>query len=143
MTKPITQSVTLPASAASLYRMYLNSKSHAAMTGGKVTISARRGSKFSAFGGLLWGRTLHTVPGHLIVQAWRSANFHKKDVDSTLILRFVPLGAKKARVELTHVNVPPQDHRGVTNGWKKYYWGPWRRYLTRRRSGGRITIAGR
>jgi activator of HSP90 ATPase len=131
MTKPIRQTVTLPASAASLYRMYLSAKTHAAITGGKVVVSARRGSKFSAFGGLLWGRTLYTVPGCLIVQAWRSTNFRKSDVDSTLILRFIPAGAK-ARIELTHVGVPPQDHRGVTNGWKKYYWRPWRLYLRRR-----------
>ena len=131
MTRPIRQSVTLAASAASLYQMYLNAKTHAAITGGKVVVSTRRGSKFSAFGGLLRGRTLHTVPGRLIVQAWRSASFRKHDVDSTLVLRFVPLGAQRARIELTHVDVPPYDHRGVTNGWKKYYWGPWRRYLKR------------
>src|SRR5258705_13715660 len=106
MTTPIRQTVTLPAPAASLYRMYLNAKTHAAITGGKVVISARRGSKFSAFGGLLWGRTLHAVPGRLIVQAWRSTNFRKSDVDSTLILRFIPAGAK-ARVELT------QDRKSV------------------------------
>lgn len=130
MSMPIKQTVTLPAPAASLYRMYLNPKTHRAITGGKVIVSARRGSKFSAFGGLLRGRTLDTVPGRLIVQAWRSANFHKTDVDSTLILRFIPMG-RKGRIVLTHVNVPEQDHRGVTNGWKKYYWQPWRAYLAR------------
>ena len=62
MTRPIRQSVTLAAPAASLYRMYLNAKTHAAITGGKVVVSARRGG---------------------------------------------------------------------TNGWKKYYWGPWRRYFKR------------
>ena len=69
MTRPIRQSVTLAAPAAALYRMYLNAKTHAAITGGKVVVSARRGSTFSAFGGLLRGRTLHTVPGRLIVSA--------------------------------------------------------------------------
>ena len=131
MPKPIQQTVTLPATAKSLYAMYINAGRHAAITGGKAVISARAGSKFSAFGGLLHGRTLHTVPGRLIVQAWRSANFRKTDLDSTLILRFSPAG-KKGRIELTHVNVPVQDHRGVTNGWKKYYWRPWRKYLARR-----------
>ena len=130
MPKLVKQSVTLPAPARSLYAMYINPKTHRAITGGKVVISARRGSKFSAFGGLLHGRTLHTVPGRLIVQAWRSANFRKSDVDSTLILRFIPMG-KKGRVELMHVNVPDHDYRGVTNGWKKYYWRPWRKYLAR------------
>ena len=131
MTAPIQQTVTLPASAKSLYAMYLDPQTHAAITGGKVVVSARRGARFSAFGGLLHGRTLHTVPGRLIVQAWRSANFRAGDIDSTLILRFVPAG-KKGRIELTHVNVPRQDHRGVANGWKKYYWRPWRRYLADR-----------
>jgi len=131
MSKPIKQTVTLPAPAASLYRMYLNPKTHSAITGGKVIVAARRGSKFSAFGGLLHGRTLDTVPGRLIVQAWRSANFRRTDVDSTLILRFIPMG-RQGRIELTHVNVPEQDHRGVTNGWKKYYWRPWRKYLASR-----------
>ena len=128
MTKIIEQSVTLPASAKNLYTMYLNPKTHAAITGGKAIISARRGAKFSAFGGMLSGQILHTVPGRLIVQTWRSANFRKDDIDSTLILRFTPTG-KKGRIDLVHVNVPSHDHRGVTNGWKKYYWQPWRKYL--------------
>jgi len=131
MASVIKQSVTLPASARELYSMYMNPKMHGAITGGKVVVSARRGARFSAFGGLLSGRTLHTVPGRLIVQAWRSANFKKGDVDSTLILRFTPQG-RRGRIDLVHVDVPKQDLRGVTAGWKKYYWRPWRRYLARR-----------
>ena len=131
MPKLVKQSVTLPAPARSLYAMYINPKTHRAITGGKVVISARRGSKFSAFDGMLHGRTLYTVPGRLIVQAWRSVNFRKADVDSTLILRFSPAG-RKGRIDLMHVNVPAQDYRGVTQGWKKYYWQPWRKYLARR-----------
>jgi activator of HSP90 ATPase len=130
MAKPIQQTVTLPAPARALYAMYLNPKTHRAITGGKVVISARRGSKFSAFDGMLWGRTLHTIPGRLIVQAWRSMNFKKGDVDSTLVLRFTPKGGS-GRIDLVHVGVPAHDHRGVTQGWKKYYWGPWRKYLRR------------
>ena len=131
MSNVIKQSVTLPASARDLYAMYLNPKTHGAITGGKVVISARRGARFSAFDGMLHGRTLHTVPGRLIVQAWRSVNFKKTDIDSTLILRFTPKG-KRGRIDLVHVNVPKQDYRGVTQGWKKYYWRPWKRYLARR-----------
>lgn len=56
-------------------------------TGGKVVISARSGSKFRAFDGMLRGRTLYTVSGQLIVQAWRSSGWKKGDLDSTLILR--------------------------------------------------------
>ena len=131
MPRLVKQSITLPAPARDLYAMYLSPRKHAAITGGKVSIGPRPGSKFRAFGGALSGRMLQTVPGRLIVQAWRSTAFKKDDVDSTLILRFTPKG-RKGRIDLVHVNVPDQDYRGVIAGWKKYYWQPWRKYLARR-----------
>jgi hypothetical protein len=88
----VQQSVVLPASPGALYSMYLSPRAHGAITGGKVTVGARPGAKFRAFGGALTGRMLHTVPGRLIVQAWRSTAFHKRDLDSTLILHFLPAG---------------------------------------------------
>jgi activator of HSP90 ATPase len=131
MPKLVKQTVTLPARAKDLYAMYLNSRKHQAITGGKVVISALPGSKFSAFDGMLRGRTLYTVPGRLIVQAWRSSSWKKDDLDSTLILRFTPRG-RSGRIDLIHANVPDHDYRGVNNGWKNYYWRPWRKYLARR-----------
>ena len=67
MTKLVRQSVTLPVTAGELYAMYLSPRMHQAITGGKVAISARPGSKFSAFNGMLRGRMLYTAPGRLIV----------------------------------------------------------------------------
>jgi activator of HSP90 ATPase len=131
MPKLITQSVILHAPAKNLYAMYLNPGRHRAITGGKVVVSARPGSKFSAFDGMLRGRMLYTVPGRLIVQAWRSSVWKKSDLDSTLILRFTPRG-RSGRIDLVHANVPDHDYRGVNDGWKKYYWRPWRRYLARK-----------
>jgi activator of HSP90 ATPase len=127
----VKQSVTLPASSKVLYSMYLNPRTHGAFTGGKVSISAKSGSKFGAFGGALSGRMLQTIPGRLIVQAWRSTAFKKSDADSTLILRFTPKG-RNGRIDLVHVNVPDHDFQGVNKGWKQYYWKPWRKYLARR-----------
>jgi hypothetical protein len=43
--------------------------------------------------------------------------------------RFTYLGPT---VDLVQVNVPAHDHRGVTDGWKKYYWDPSRAYLGKR-----------
>ena len=129
MPKLVKQSVVLPARARELYAMYLNPRTHAAITGRKVEIGAHPGARFRAFDGVLTGRILQTVPGRLIVQAWRSRPFHKGDVDSTLVLRFTPRG-KSGRIDLMHVNVPDHDYRGVNNGWKQYYWKPWRKYLS-------------
>ena len=126
--KTIQQFVRLPATPDELYDSYLDARQHAAITGGKVTISAREGAKFTAFDGMLRGRNLLIVPKRLIVQAWRSAQWKDSDLDSILILEFSRVSGG-GRIELTHVNVPRHDHHGVTEGWKKYYWTPWRKYL--------------
>lgn len=132
MLKIVKQSVVLRASPRALYAMYVSPRAHGAITGGKVAVGARPGAKFSAFGGALRGRMLYTIPGKLIVQTWRSSAFHKGDVDSTLILRFLPAGRNRGRIELVHVNVPRHDYRGVSKGWPAYYWKPWRRVLAKR-----------
>jgi activator of HSP90 ATPase len=131
MPKVVRQSVVLAAPAKALYAMYLSPKAHGSITGGKVVVGARPGSRFSAFGGALRGRTLQTIGGRLIVQSWRSSAFKKSDPDSTLIIRFTPKG-KAGCVDLVHVNVPDHDYNGVNKGWKNYYWKPWRKYLARR-----------
>ena len=132
MPKTIQQSVTLPAPPAELYRTYLDPRRHAAVTGAPVTIGSKPGSTFRAFGGALSGKVLFTRPGRMIVQTWRSTNFGKRDLDSTLILTFWPRG-RSGRIQLVHANVADRDVRGVTEGWRKYYWRPWRAYLTKRR----------
>jgi uncharacterized protein YndB with AHSA1/START domain len=131
MPRTVIMAVDLPASAARLYRMYLNPREHAGFTGAPVRIAARAGAPFAAFGGALSGTILQLVPNRLIVQSWRSTQFAKADIDSTLVLSFWARG-RGARIELTHVNVADSDFAGVSEGWSKYYWIPWRAYLQRR-----------
>ncbi len=130
MPRTITMAVHLPCSAAKLHRMYLSPKLHAAFTGAPVKISARAGATFEAFGGAISGTILQVIPNRLIVQSWRSIHFYRRDLDSTLILSFWPEEGG-GRIELTHVNVSDSDFAGVSEGWSKYYWTPWREYLIR------------
>jgi hypothetical protein len=62
------------------------------------------------------------------VQTWRSANWGASAIDSVLVLSFWPQ-VDGGRVELVHVNVADDDFAGVSHGWEKYYWTPWRTYL--------------
>jgi activator of HSP90 ATPase len=128
MTKAIQQSVEFDASRETLYEMYIDSRKHSKATGQQAKLRRKAGAAFTAFGGRLRGRNLLIVPQRMIVQTWRSAMFKKTDPDSILILTFSKTSSG-ARVDLVHVNVPQHDHRGVTQGWKKYYWEPWRAYL--------------
>jgi hypothetical protein len=79
--------------------MYLDPRKHAAFTGSPVSIAARVGAPFRAFGGALSGTILHLVPNRLIVQSWRSKEFARRDLESTLVLGFWP---EKGRAYRTH-----------------------------------------
>ena len=113
--------------------MYLDSESHSAFTGAPATVEPRPGAPFHAFDGQLTGTMLHIVPKRLIVQAWRSANWHEDAIDSTLVLSFLPEqtedGGATGRIELVHVNVPDSDFAGVSRGGEKYYFTPWRAWF--------------
>ena len=130
MPRTIQLAASLPASPDRLFDMYLDPVEHAAFTGSAVTISDQPGAPFSAFDTVLTGTILQVVPKHLIVQSWRSPNWGPTDFDSTLILTFWP-EKDGGRIELVHVNVVDEDFAGVSQGWEKYYWSPWREFLTR------------
>ncbi len=132
MMPAIQQSEEFAASPAELFEMYMDSKKHSAATGGAAKMSRKPEGSFTAWNGQLRGKNLVIIPKRMIVQTWRSTNFKKGDPDSILVLSFSksPAGG---RVDLVHVGVPEQDHMGVTQGWPKYYWEPWRAYLAGRR----------
>jgi uncharacterized protein YndB with AHSA1/START domain len=132
MPRTIQLAASLPASPDRLFDMYLDPAEHAAFTGAPVAISARPGAPFRAFNDALTGTVLQVVAKRLIVQSWRSSRWAATDIDSTLILTFVPEG-DGGRIELVHVNVADDDFAGVSRGWEAYYWSPWRAYLERER----------
>jgi activator of HSP90 ATPase len=124
----IRQSVVLPAPAETLFEMYLDPAVHRAITGAPVDIGDERGAKFKAFDGALTGTILEVVKPRLIIQSWRSNVFKAEDPDATLILSFTPEN-DEGRIDLIHIDVPDHDYEGVTQGWEKHYWAPWRAYL--------------
>ncbi len=130
MSRNIIIAASLPASPDRLFDMYLDPQLHAAFTGSPVTIAARAGAPFRAFDGALSGTILHVEPKRLIVQTWRSTHFLPSSMDSVLVLSIYPESVG-GRIELVHVNVADEDFAGVSHGWEKYYWTPWRAYLTR------------
>ena len=129
MTRAIQQSVRFPVPPEALFEMFMDSKKHSAATGAPARISRRAGGKFTAFGGQLHGKNLAVVPNKMIVQSWRGP-WRAQDLDSILVITFEKV-AGGTQVNLVHSNVPEHDHKGVSEGWPKYYWEPWKAYLKR------------
>jgi activator of HSP90 ATPase len=128
MPRNIITAASLPASPDRLFDMYLDAAEHAAFTGLPVILEPRAGGVFRAFDGMLSGKILHIEPKRLIVQTWRSVNWPATAIDSVLTLTFWH-EKDGARIELVHINVADEDFAGVSHGWEKYYWTPWRDYL--------------
>jgi activator of HSP90 ATPase len=129
MTPAVEQSVTFKATPAELYELFMDSAKHSAATGMPAKISRKIGGKWSAFGGMILGKNIELIPNRMIVQTWRSSEWKKADPDSILVVRFEKSARGEAKVELAHVGVPKYDRKGVTKGWVKYYWEPWKEYF--------------
>src|SRR5580704_8247084 len=119
----ILQSVKFKCPPSTLFELYMDSAKHTAATGQRAKIGRSAGARFMAFDGAIHGRNLLVVPDQIVVQAWRSTHWKRGDLDSILVLQFSK-AAGGSQVDLVHVNVPQQDHQGVTKGWEKYYWTP-------------------
>ncbi|PYM95750.1 MAG: hypothetical protein DME04_03925 [Candidatus Rokuibacteriota bacterium] len=132
MAKTIQQSVTFRTTPERLYDVYMDSKKHAAAIDATASMGRRAGGRFSAYGGMLRGRILALVPGRMIVQSWRGADWRKGELESILILTF-SRARGDARLDLVHANIPDRRVAGVRRGWSTYYWRPWRIYLRRAR----------
>jgi activator of HSP90 ATPase len=116
------------ATPAKLYALFADSAKHSAATGMPAKISKKAGGNWTAFGKMLLGKNLVIIPNKMIVQTWRSSEWKKSDPDSILVVTFEKAEGG-AKVDLVHVGVPEYDHEGVTKGWVKYYWEPWKAYL--------------
>ncbi|HVM32606.1 MAG TPA: SRPBCC domain-containing protein [bacterium] len=119
--KTIQQKVRFKAPPDQLYEMYMGS--------GRP---AREGDgPFSAHEGYVRGRNLQLVPGQLVVQSWRGADWAEGEPDSILFLTFEPVPGG-GQVTLVHAGLSPEKAERHARGWRDYYWTPWKNFLRRR-----------
>ena len=132
MPKTIQHAVRFSASPGQLFNIYMDSRKHSAAIQAEAVISRKVGTKFAAHDGWISGKNIAIVPGRMIVQSWRGADWKKRDVDSILILTFSRV-RDGGQITVVHANVPDQWHVRLSKGWNTHYWNRWRAYLKRRR----------
>ena len=129
-TKNIKQVVTFRAPPKDIYALLMDSGKHAMFTGSKAKISPRVNGKISAFDGWIEGKNLKLIPNHLIIQAWRGADWPKGHYSKAMFL----LTKSKTGTKLTfgQTGVPQAKYAGINTGWKTQYWLKMKTYLARR-----------
>jgi activator of HSP90 ATPase len=121
-------SAVLPARASEIYKAWLSTRGHAAMTGNPAKVSGKVGGNFSAWDGYIFGSTLELEPDRHIVQAWRTSEFPDDAPDSRLeILLEETRGGTK--ITLTHTDMPEDQVESYRRGWEDFYFRPMQEYF--------------
>lgn len=132
MKTKFTVSTTLPTDPEKVFRAWLSTEGHTAMTGSPAKVEPRVGGSFMAWDGYITGKTLELKPYTRIVQAWRTSEFSDGDPDSKIeILLEAVKGSTK--LTLTHSNIPEGQADSYEGGWEESYFAPMRAYFARGR----------
>lgn len=129
MKTQFTISTLMPASPERVFKAWLSSTGHTAMTGSPAKVTPRVGGSFSAWDGYITGKTVELKPYSRIVQAWRTSEFATKDPDSKIE---ITLAEAKGGTKLTlkHTNIPEGQAESYESGWDESYFVPMREYFS-------------
>ncbi|MFY0654420.1 MAG: SRPBCC domain-containing protein [Cyclobacteriaceae bacterium] len=123
-----TLTTIIDASAEQIYKAWLSSDEHTAMTGGEAVASDKIGETFTAWDGYIEGRNIELEPYKRIVQSWRTSQFEDDEDDSQIEIL---LKEKDGKTELTlnHTNVPESGEHYI-KGWDDHYFQPMKEYFS-------------
>ena len=133
MKTSFTVSTLLPADQEKVFRAWLSTEGHAAMTGSPAKVAPRVGGTFKAWDGYITGKTLELKPYSRIVQAWRTSEFADDDPDSRIEVVIEP-AKQGSKLTLTHTNIPQGQADSYESGWEESYFAPMREYFGALRS---------
>ncbi len=123
-----TVSAILPATPERIYKAWLSSKGHSAMTGSKAQIRSGVGGSFTAWDGYISGKTTALEPYTRIVQDWRTVEFPEDAPDSQIEIVLQPVEGG-TKLTLTHRNIPEGQADSYESGWDESYFQPMRAYF--------------
>lgn len=110
-----------------IYKAWLNSTEHTAMTGGDAECSDLVGGTFSAWDGYIEGKNELLVPNEQIKQTWRTSEFADSDADSILEIHLKAVDGG-TQLTLHHSNIPA-GQTGYKQGWEDHYFTPMKNYF--------------
>lgn len=114
-----------------IYKAWLDSKEHTAMTGGKATASTKVGGSFTAWDGYIKGKNLDLVKNTRILQSWRSAEFPQDCINSLLLIKLDET-ASGTKLTLVHFEIPNGQGKSYKSGWVEHYFNPMKEYFSKK-----------
>ena len=130
--------IVVPAEPQRVYSAWLDSKEHAAFTGGgEAVVEGWAGGRFISWDGYIHGILLGVDTGRRIIQTWRTAEFPPESRDSRVIVEF-EAARGGTRVTVKHSELPPSQTKRYAKGWLEHYLKPLAKYFAK---GGKAAAA--
>ena len=128
MQNEFTLTITLHAKAETIYKAWLSTDGHSAITGSPAKVDGTLNGDFTAWDGYIWGMFLELEDNKKIVQAWRTAEFPSEAEDSIVEIL---LNEEHGKTKLTihHSNIPAGQADDYKKGWEDFYFKPMRAYF--------------
>jgi activator of HSP90 ATPase len=127
MKNEFTVTITINAKAEKIYKAYLSSEGHSALTGSPAKVDGTVNGDFTAWDGYIQGMFLELEKNKRIVQAWRTAEFPKEAEDSIVEILLEEIRGK-TKLSLNHSNIPEGQADDYKKGWEDFYFKPMREW---------------
>jgi uncharacterized protein YndB with AHSA1/START domain len=131
MKNEFTISTILPATPEQVFRAWLSTEGHSAMTGSPARVEPRVGGAFTAWDGYIKGKTTALRPYTRIVQSWRTTEFPDDCDDSQIEIALDPVKGG-TRLTLTHTQIPEGQADSYESGWGESYFQPMKEWFSHR-----------
>jgi len=139
MKNEYTLTVTIHAKAETIYKAWLSTQGHSAITGSPAKVDGTVNGDFTAWDGYIWGMFLELEENKRIVQAWRTSEFPSEAEDSIVEIlleeEIASTGKRrlattyKTKLTLKHSNIPEGQADGYKKGWEDFYFKPMKGYF--------------
>ena len=123
--KTIKQSYSIKAPIDEVWRALVDPKDIAAWGGGPAKMDDKVGTKFSLWGGDIYGKNIKVEKNELLVQEWYGGKWNRPSIATFALTQ----KGKVTKVVLKHEGVPKNDYKNIDQGWKDYYLNPIKEYL--------------
>jgi activator of HSP90 ATPase len=128
MKPKFTLTVVINEKAEKIYKAYLSSEGHSALTGSPAKVDGTVDGDFTAWDGYIQGMFLELEKNKRIVQAWRTADFPAEAEDSIVEI-LLEEDHGKTKLTLDHSNIPEGQAEEYKKGWEDFYFRPMKIYF--------------
>lgn len=126
--KTITQTYRIKASPERVYEALTNPKDIEEWSGSGAKFEAKEGGKYTMWDNWVKGTILESEPPEKLVQTWEPSDWEPQKEPSIVTFALHEKGGE-TEIEFEQTNVPEEQYKGTSEGWRDYYLGAIKDYL--------------